>query len=123
MKACDGQETLRLEVSQCVTLSLSPFPSVHLMESKLIIFVTHNTHTQHQRVTGVGGVFFGTPSTQRILNHSQAIQVIGEVCIENLIEIECDSWCGGPEKGTATIYGHNGEEWFLAVSCKVHGVW
>lgn len=32
------------------------------------------------------------------------------------MEIECDSWCGGPEKGTATIYRHNGEAWFLAAS-------
>lgn len=22
------------------------------------------------------------------------------------MEIECDSWCGDPAKGTATIYGH-----------------
>lgn len=60
---------------------------------------------------------------QRVLNHSQAIEVIGEECIENLMEIKCDSWCGGPEKETVTIYGHNGEEWFLAASFKVHGVW
>lgn len=30
---------------------------------------------------------------------------------------------GGPEKGAATIHGHNGEEWFLAASFRVHGVW
>ena len=63
------------------------------------------------------------PSTQRIVNHFKATQVTGEVCIENLIEIEHDSWCGGPEKATAAIYGHNGEEWVLAASFKVHGVW
>lgn len=36
---------------------------------------------------------------------------MGQVCTENITEIECDSWCGCPEKGTAPIYGHNGEEW------------
>lgn len=39
------------------------------------------------------------------------------------MEMECDSWCGGLEKGIVIIYGYNGEEWVLVVSFKVYGVW
>lgn len=39
-----------------------------------------------------------SPSMQRIVNHFKATQDIGEVCIENLIEIEHDSWCGVQKK-------------------------
>lgn len=101
----------------CHALFVS-FLSAHLMEGRRIILFAH-THTMFEG-SCVRDTF---PSMQRIANHFKATQDIGEVCIENLIEIEHDSWCGGPEKATATIYGHNGEEWVLAASFKVHGVW
>ena len=101
----------------CHALFVS-FLSVHLTDGRLIILFTH-THTMFEESC----VWDTFPSMQRIVNHFKATQVTGEVCIENFIEIERDSWCGGPEKATAAIYGHNGEEGVLAASFKVHGVW